>query len=93
MIKEEKEEDNEDEVSEELNPEEATLFRRVAARCNYLAQDRIDIAYAVKYICRDTSKPTVLAMKRLRRLGRYLKGCPRAILSYGQALVACLYRQ
>jgi hypothetical protein len=85
MVKEGKETGEEEgENSEELDPESATGFRRVAARCNYLAQDRIDIGYAVKTICRDMSKPTELARKRLRRLGRYLIGRPRAVYKYKQ---------
>ena len=42
-----------------LMGDQASLFRSVAARSNYLAQDRPDIAYAVKEICRKMSTPTV----------------------------------
>eukprot|EP00972_Heterocapsa_arctica_P099699 14709904-Heterocapsa_arctica.AAC.1 len=37
---------------EELQGEEATAYRAVAARANYLAMDRADIQYAAKEICR-----------------------------------------
>ena len=35
-------------VGHELNPKEATVFRALSARANYLAQDRVDIAYSSK---------------------------------------------
>jgi len=34
------------------------MFRSVAARANYLAQDRADIRFATKELCRHMSKPT-----------------------------------
>ena len=40
----------EEEASDELVGAEATRFRAVAARANYLAVDRPDIEYAVKEI-------------------------------------------
>ena len=39
-------------VGHELNPREATRFRALSARCTYLAQDRPDIAYSAKELCR-----------------------------------------
>ena len=39
-------------VGHELNPREATSSRALSARCNYLAQDRPDIAYSTKELCR-----------------------------------------
>ena len=55
-----------------LTPEAATMFRAVAARCNYLAQDRPDIAYAAKELCRDFAAPTARSLKRLRHFGEVL---------------------
>ena len=66
----------------ELNPEDATLFRAVSARANYLAQDRPDISYAAKELCRDFSQPTRDSYCRLKRLGRYLLGQPRLVYVY-----------
>ena len=44
--------DNEDEDEEEtLAPEQATLYRRIGAMCNYLQPDRPDIQYATKEVC------------------------------------------
>ena len=58
---------------------DATRFRGVAARCNYLAFDRPDIQFATKEVCREMSKPTTGSLRRLRRLGQYLKGKPRLV--------------
>ena len=69
----------EEENKEELGPEDATRYRALAARANYLALDRPDVQYAVKEICRSMSKPTVGGKKKLKRLGRYLIGKPRMV--------------
>ena len=37
-------------VGHELNPREATSFRALSARCNYLAQDRPDITHSAKEV-------------------------------------------
>ena len=64
----------EEEKSVELVGPEATRFRAVAARANYLAADRPDIQYSVKEICRKMAKPVSGDWQKLVRLGRYLKG-------------------
>jgi hypothetical protein len=53
-VKEEHEED--DDV--EFIGDEARRLRKVAATAIYLGQDRLDIQYAVKEICRGMSRPT-----------------------------------
>jgi len=65
-----------------LSPPWATKFRALAARANYLAQDRPDIGYACKEICRDMSSPSEASWEKLKRLGRYLVGRPRAVYMY-----------
>ena len=55
----------------------ATGFRGGAARCNYVAFGGPDIQYATKEICREMSKPT--SLRRLKRLGQYLKGRRRFV--------------
>ena len=64
-----KEEEGEE---QELRGADATLFRALVARANYLAQDRTDIAFAVKELCRRMSSPREGDWKGLKRLGRYL---------------------
>ena len=61
----------------ELTPKEATQFRGIAARANYLALDRPDIQFATKEACREMSKPTHRAVWPVKRIGRYLLGKPR----------------
>ena len=67
---------------EELSPAEATSFRALAARANYLAQDRPDIAFAAKELCREFAKPSKSSYLKLKRLARYLLGKPRLIWKY-----------
>lgn len=66
-----------------LNEKDTTNYRAIVARCNYLAPDRPDVAYAVKELARAMSKPTKGGLQRFKRLGRYLKGKPRLVLQYG----------
>ena len=40
-----------------MPPSEATKYRGIAARLNFLAQDRIDLQYACKDASRRMSKP------------------------------------
>jgi hypothetical protein len=47
-----------DDYDEELEGEEATLYRAAVARGIYLAQDRSDIGFAVKELNRKMAKPT-----------------------------------
>ena len=35
-----------------LTPESATLYRAMSARGNYLSQDRVDVSYSTKELCR-----------------------------------------
>ena len=69
----------EEENSEPLQSAEASAYRALAARANYLAQDRADIQYAAKEICRGMSAPSVGHMRAMRRLGRFLVAVPRVV--------------
>ena len=66
----------------ELDAQRATQYRQITARANYLAQDRPDIMYAVKEVCRHMSKPTGSSWAKLKRLGRYLIGRERCVIRY-----------
>jgi hypothetical protein len=57
---------------EELSSQEATEFRRLVARLNFLGQDRPDIQFSVKELSRKMSSPTMGAWRAVKRLGRYL---------------------
>ena len=65
-----------------LSAEGHTLFRALAARANYLAQDRPDLQYAAKEVCRFMSSPTESSEAALKRLGRYLLGHMRCVYKY-----------
>ena len=69
----------EDEDRQPLRGREVTEFRALAARANYLALDRPDIAFSAKECCRGMAAPTVGDQRRLRRLARYLITCPRVV--------------
>ena len=71
----------------ELEPElldsaAASEYRARAARANFLASDRPDIAFAVKELCRGMSAPTAHDQDALKRLARYLLGRPRVVFHY-----------
>ena len=59
--------------------EEMRCCRSAVARCNYLAQDRFEIAFTTKELCRAMSKPTQGDAKATARLCRFLKGLPRLV--------------
>lgn len=72
----------EEENDERLAAKEAYAFRGLAARANYLAQDRADIQFAAKEICRGMAQPTRGHVKKLRRLARYLIEAPRVVWKF-----------
>ena len=76
------EDDGTGEQGADLGPAEAKQFRALAARANYLAQDRPDIQYPVKEIARRMGRPTERDWRLLKRLARYLLGKPRAVITY-----------
>ena len=58
---------------------EATQYRAIVARCNFLAVDRPDIMYASKECSRKMSSPANGDWAALKRLGRYLIFRPRVV--------------
>ena len=79
---EEENKKEEERNAQELDKGKSREYRGMTARANYLAQDRIDIQYAVKELSRAMAAPTVGDWKKLKRLGRYLVGRPRVVTSY-----------
>ena len=57
----------EEENDVELGPGEATNYRSIAARANYLAADLPDLMYAVKELCRGMAAPTKGHWLKLKR--------------------------
>jgi hypothetical protein len=68
--------------AQDLEPPRAAKFRAISARANYLSQDRSDIQFSVKELCRAMSKPKEDDWNKLKRLGRYLVGKGRLVLSF-----------
>ena len=63
-------------------PVEATQFRAIAARFNYLVADCPNLQFATKEICREMSAPTVRSHERMKRLARYLMNIREVKLYY-----------
>ncbi len=61
---------------------EETRFRAVAARGNYLGQDRMEMQFAAKVISRFMSKPEEQDWRSAKRLARYLKDNKRIVIEY-----------
>ena len=58
------------------------VFRRAAARINYMAQDRADLSFSAKEVSRGMANPTQGDLVRLKRVIRYLLGSPRVINTF-----------
>ena len=65
-----------DSDSRVLSMRDATLYRRLVAKLNYLAMDRPDIRYAASTMGSQASSPKDADMVRLKRVGRFLIGRP-----------------
>ena len=78
-VAEEKENDDDGDV---LEGGEARWYRGVAARGIYLSLDRPDTAFASKEASKQMSKPRRTDERRVKRLGRYLKGFPRVVQKF-----------
>ena len=70
---------DDDDVDEPLGQTGARLYRGVAARLNYIAPDRPDIAYAVKEATRRIGVPHDSDLRRLRKIGKQFSGRPRLV--------------
>lgn len=63
-----------DNRDEPLSERDATRYRALVARCNYLAPGRPDLAYAVKEFARSMASPDQGDWTRVKRFGRYVAG-------------------
>ena len=62
-----------------LSPAEAQKYRSVAARLNFLAQDRPDLQFASRTVAKHMTAPTFGSMEIRKRIGRYLRGAARKV--------------
>ena len=75
----------------EMVPKEASLYRAVTTRLNFLAMDRADLQFASNECSRRMSCPRNGNWAALKRVGRFLIGCPRMITTFvWQDQPACL---
>ena len=68
-----------EEMNWPLSPSEATEFRALVARANFLSLDRPDVQFAVKEACRDMSAPSNSSWLKLKRIARFLLEFPRLV--------------
>ncbi len=72
------------ETSAELRPADASNYRSAVMRASFLAQERPDIAEAVKRMAQGMSKPRLAHWELLKRFARYLIKEPNMCLVYHQ---------
>ena len=70
--------------SEKLTSAESTSYRSLVMKLAYVAQDRVDIAEAVKCLTRHMKEPRSGHVQELKRLGRYLVKNRRCVLTYAR---------
>merc|ERR1712127_380393 len=66
----------------DMCPTDATLYRRAAARINYIALDRPDLSFASRVASSHMSCPKEGDDQLIKRIIRYLKGKPRVAIRY-----------
>ena len=64
--------------SQALTGGDITKCRAPVARSSYSSQDRPDLKFASMQVCCALANPSVRDMERVKRIGRYLAGMPRA---------------
>ena len=67
----------EESTDPELGREETTIFRAVAARLNFLSQDRPDITFATMELWSKMSRSDAEDLDNRKRVGRFVVGRPR----------------
>ena len=65
-----------------LDEARAGHSRALVARANYIAVDRADAQFSINELCRGMSSPTGDSWLRLKRLVKYLKGRPGAVIKF-----------
>ena len=79
------------EDSEEMEKSEATEFRGMVARLNYLTQDAPDLQYPSKEVSREMARPKKGAWAKLKKIVRYMLGRKAVLWQYHwQDEVECL---
>ena len=63
-------------LTEKLDPQEHQEFRSGAGICQYMTEQRFDIAFSTKEVMREAAGPTTTSKTKLKRIAHYLKGTP-----------------
>ena len=63
--------------SRALGGSEATLYRAIAIRLNYLALDRVHVQYCANEIAKHMARPVELDWAKIKRVARYFAVAPR----------------
>ena len=69
-------------ATEKLDAKEHREFRSSAGICQYMTEQRYDIAFSTKEIMREAAGPTAASKTILERIARYLKGRQRCVLNF-----------
>ena len=64
--------------SQALTGCDITKYRELVARISDLSQDRPDLKFAAMRVCCAMANPSASDLERVKRIGRYLVGKPRA---------------
>ena len=66
-------------ASLEMSSSDATAYRGLAARFNFLAQDNLILQFAAKTVSENVARPRDADWLKLTRAAKYLLGAPRLI--------------
>ena len=76
-----KEQENSHVETEKLDPKGHREFRSGAGICQYMTEQRFDIAFRTMEIMREAAGPTTASKTKLKILARYFKGRRRCALN------------
>ena len=69
-------------ATEKLDARGHREFRSGAGICQYMTEQRFDIAFSTKEIMREAAGPTTTSQTKFMRIARYLKGRQRCVLNF-----------
>ena len=69
-------------ATEKLDAKEHREFRYGAGTCQYMTEQRFDIAFNTKEIMREAAGPITASKTKLKRIACYLKGRQRCVLNF-----------
>ena len=79
--------EEEHDEGEALAGEEMAKYQSVAALLNYVSMDRPVVLYASKECMRRMTNPHRRQMEQLKRIVRYMKTAPRALMCWSAASI------